>query len=130
MKKLFSILSITLLILSGCQKDEVFSREDYIGSWTCDESSAQNGTSKFTVHIKKGTGDADVIIENFYNFGFQNTIKGTVAEDELTITSQTFAVSNTVQGSGSMIAKNKINLSYTVKDSSGTDNVTAVLTKQ
>jgi hypothetical protein len=129
MKKIIFACSM-LLILASCQKDETFSREDYIGSWTVDENSTQNSTSKFTVHIKEGSGSDKIIIENFYNFGFNQSVTATVVEDDLTIAKQTFSGSSEVTGSGTMLSKTKINLTYSVKDSSGTDNVTATLTKQ
>lgn len=129
MKKLLVIFAATLFFTS-CQKDGPTTREDYIGAWTCDETSTQLGKTTFTVHLKEGSGTDQILIENFYNFGFGNMAKATVTEDEITIPKQTFSGSNEVSGSGTMLSKTKINLSYTVKDSSGTDNVTAVLTKQ
>jgi hypothetical protein len=130
MKKLLFALSLILLI-SSCTKDETFSREDYIGSWTVEENSTQNGTTKFTVHMKEGTGTDDIIIENFYNFGFQYSVKGNVIQEEITIPKQNFSVNREeVSGSGTMVSKTKINLTYSVKDTTGTDNVVATLTKQ
>lgn len=130
MKKLLLSFSVVVLFLQSCVKDETFTREDYIGSWTCEETSSLNGPSKFTVHMREGTGSDEIVMENFYNFGFQEKVKASVVEDNLTINSQTFAGSSTVSGSGTMVSKSKITMSYSVVDSSGTDNVTATFTKQ
>ncbi len=129
MKKLLAIC-FSVMFMTSCVKDENITREDYIGAWTCEETTSQSGKSTFTVHIKEGSGTDKITIENFYNFGFGNSVTATVTEDDISIPKQTFSGSNEVSGGGTMLDNNKITLTYSVKDSSSTDNVTATLTKQ
>jgi hypothetical protein len=102
------------------------------GEWTCDEQSEifKATAEVYTVTI---SADADntsgVIIDNFY--GLNASAKATVSGMSLNIPSQDVEGGFSVSGSGTISSNfEKINLSYTVDDGSGTiDHVTAVYTK-
>jgi hypothetical protein len=102
------------------------------GDWTCDEQSEIfKATSEvYTVTL---SADADnpsgVIIDNFY--GLNSSAKASVSGMSLNIPTQDVEGGFSVSGSGTISSNfEKINLSYTVDDGSGTvDHVTAVYTK-
>lgn len=144
MKKI-SKLSVFLFLLTisiietSCVPEETENptptdeRDKFVGSWKCEENSSINGNSTFTIDINKSTTEkSQVILENFYNYGFNKTAIATVSGNTLTIPSQTFSGTNTLSGSGTLSADGKKiqDLNYTVNDGSSDDNCTAVLTKQ
>jgi hypothetical protein len=102
------------------------------GEWTCDE---QSEIFKATAEVYTVTLSADadnnagVIIDNFY--GLNASAKANVTGMSLIIPNQNVEGGFSVSGSGTISSNfEKINLSYTVDDGSGTvDHVTAVYTK-
>ena len=102
------------------------------GEWTCDE---QSEIFKATAEVYTVTLSADadntsgVIIDNFY--GLNASANGNVSGMSLIIPNQNVEGGFSVSGSGTISSNfEKINLSYTVDDGSGTvDHVTAVYTK-
>ena len=102
------------------------------GEWTVDEQSEIfKATSE--VYIVTLSANADnasgVIIDNFY--GLNASAKANVSGMSLIIPNQNVEGGFSVSGSGTISSNfEKINLSYTVDDGSGTvDHVTAVYTK-
>jgi hypothetical protein len=103
------------------------------GDWTCDE---QSEIFKATAEVYTVTLSADadnnsgVIIDNFY--GLNASAKANVSGMSLIIPNQNVEGGFSVSGSGTISSNfEKINLSYTVDDGSGTvDHVTAVYTKK
>jgi hypothetical protein len=102
------------------------------GEWTCDE---QSEIFKATAEVYTVTLSADadnnagVIIDNFY--GLNASAKANVSGMSLIIPNQDVEGGFSVSGSGTISSNfEKINLTYTVDDGSGTvDHVTAVYTK-
>ncbi len=140
MKKLHlfstAVILFSLLLVSSCKKEEptpstpADPRDQYVGSWTCNETSQLNGSTSFTIHINKsGSNSAQVLIENFYNLGFSNTAAVTVNSTSLTIPQQTYS-GNQISGSGTLTSSTTISLTYTVFDGSNTDHCTASCVKQ
>jgi hypothetical protein len=134
-KHLFSLLILSSVLLVGCQPEEEDptpsdDRDKFIGTWSCAETSSQNGSSTFEVHINKSTtSTSQVVIENFYNYGFNKSATASISGSSLTIASQSFS-GTTIQGSGTSNSSTKISMNYTVNDGSDTDTVSAVLTKK
>ncbi len=127
-------LFIIVLTLTACTKDEestpIDPRDKYIGSWVCAENSKINGQTTFNVNIKKNTtDDTQILIDNFYNYGFNKSIFITLSTSTITITQQIFSGSNTVNGTGIVSSSSKINLTYYVNDGASTDTCTSILTK-
>lgn len=139
-KHIAFILFFTITsIVTSCVPEETENptptdeRDKFVGAWKCEEASSINGNSTFTIDINKSTTEkSQVIIENFYNYGFNKTAIATVSGNTLTIPSQTFSGTNTLSGSGKLSSDGKKieDLNYTVNDGSSDDNCTAVLTKQ
>ncbi len=102
------------------------------GEWTCDE---QSEIFKATAEVYTVTLSADadnssgVIIDNFY--GLNASARANVSGMSLIIPNQDVEGGFSVSGSGTISSNfEKINLTYTVDDGSGTvDHVTAVYTK-
>ena len=102
-------------------------RNDFTGSWTCEENSSQLGTSSYSVTISKSASDSTaILIANFYNLGSSNKATAIVNGNTFVINPQLVDNLN-VAGSGTL-SGTQINLSYTVS-AGGTDNVTAVYSK-
>jgi len=135
MKKLTPYLAAFILSVSfySCAEEEPTPtdvRDKFAGSFTCQESSQQNGSSTFTIHVNKSsTVEAEIEIENFYNLGFQNKAIATVNASSFAIGSQLFS-GNTINGSGSSTGSTTFNMTYYVNDGSSIDTCTATCTKQ
>jgi hypothetical protein len=102
------------------------------GEWTCDEKSEvfKATAEVYTVTLSAdASNSAGVIIDNFY--GLNASAKANVSGMSLIIPNQDVEGGFSVSGSGTISSDfEKINLSYTVDDGSGTvDHVTAVYTK-
>ncbi|MFL5753911.1 MAG: hypothetical protein ACJ76F_10930 [Bacteroidia bacterium] len=103
----------------------------YFGSWTCNEHSKTDGTNaSYTVHLVDSTGDY-LLIESFYNQGFNRKAKATVSGDNMSM-----VVPQNINGffiknfSGHMDNASTISMSYVVNDGTADDSCTAVLNKQ
>lgn len=141
MKKLTAsslfLAAFLLIVIPGCQPDDpqtttpTDDRDKFVASWTCQETSQQSGVTTFTLHINKSTtSSTQVLIENFYNIGFQYKATTDVSGSSLTIPSQAYN-GNQLHGSGTMISNNTVNMTYYVDHGSGNiDTCTAVLTRQ
>ena len=135
MKKLTPYLAaFTLaLFISSCADEPTTpadERDKFVGSFTCQETSTQNGGSTFTVHVNKSSSvTTEMEIENFYNLGFQNKAIAGVSGSAFTISSQLYS-GNTINGSGTSTGSTTFNMSYYVNDGSTIDTCTATCTKQ
>ena len=134
-KHFLFVATVSLVaLLSSCQPDEqpapADDRDVYVASWTCNENSSQIGASTYTVHINKSTTNASqVLIENFYNFGFSFKAIVDISGTNMTIAQQTLN-SNQLHGSGTKSGANTINLTYYMNNGSTIDTCTATLTRQ
>lgn len=135
---LFFLISLSVAI-NSCAPEETENptptdeRDKFVGAWNCSENSLLNGKSTFTIDINKSnTEKSQVILENFYNYGFNKTAIATISGTKISIASQTFSGTNTLSGSGTLSADGKKieNFNYFVNDGSVTDTCKAVLTKQ
>jgi hypothetical protein len=139
-RSIFSISRFALILLvfaaSSCAPEEeeptpVDDRDKFVSAngWSCQENSSQTGASTFTVHITKSSSNtAQIQLENFYNYGFQNKAIASVNGSSFTIASQQIS-GNTVQGSGTLQSNGSITMNYTVNTGSAIDTCTAVMTK-
>jgi len=138
-KKLLGGLLIALTaiaLLPGCQPEEEpeptpsDDRDAFVDTWDCDETSSQTGFTSFNVHINKSTtSSSQVLIENFYNVGFQFKAVANVSGSTLVFPSQIYN-GNTLTGNGTKVSANTINLTYYVDQGGGNvDTCTAVLNR-
>ncbi|MBN1415930.1 MAG: hypothetical protein JW973_12575 [Bacteroidales bacterium] len=109
-------------------------REKIEGQWQCDETSEyyKSTATKFTVYISPHPDDSTkVLIDNFYQLGFDVSAVATVSNRNLYINSQTIGDGFEVIGSGTISSNyNQIDWNYSVNDGSGQiDDVVAVYTK-
>jgi len=132
----FLLLAFTVSceeLLNNLGSDEDV-RERIEGQWSCDETSEifKSTAEKFSVYISPHPDDSTkVLIDNFYELGYDVSAVATVSGRNLYISTQTVGDGYTILGSGTISANyNEINWNYSVEDGSGeTDNVTATYTK-
>jgi hypothetical protein len=109
-------------------------REKIEGQWSCDETSEfyKSTAEIFAVYISPDQDDSTkVLIDNFYELGYDVSVVATISDRNLYIDSQTVGNGYTIIGSGSISSNyNEINWNYTVEDGSGKiDNATARFTR-
>lgn len=111
--------------------DDTDPRDKFVGNWTCNENSTQNGSSTFTVNISLNSGNStQIYIANLYALGTSNKVYAVVAGDNATIPQQNIG-SYTANGSGSMYSNDtKIDFDYYMNDGADKDTCSAVFTKQ
>ncbi len=136
LKTYFKLPSLRLIIgivflsvfFYSCEDDTITSgdlRDEYIGEWTCHESSDQFGPSDYFVIISKGLDEDHIQISNFYNLGETEYVSIFIEDNSLMISNQTVK-GNEISGSGnSNISFTTIDFIYTVYDGAETDQVTA-----
>jgi hypothetical protein len=139
--KYFSILTIAFSVLFiSCEKDTNNTnptgtvtdvRDRYTGTWTASESSQIYGQTTYQVNIKKAPNDNNqVIIENFYNLGFTNSVYGIMSNNNTAITINQQSVSGqSLSGGLTIYSTNDIRGTFNANDGSGTDNVNVNLTR-
>jgi hypothetical protein len=145
MKAPFKYIGIIAFVLSvtfiSCQKDETPTnnptgtvtdvRDRYTGTWTASESSQIYGQTNYQVNIKKAPNDKNqVIIENFYNLGFTNSVYGVLSNNNTAIVINQQSVSGqTISGNLTIYATNDIRGTFNANDGSGVDNVSVNFTR-
>ncbi len=130
--RLIAGLLFIAVLFNACEDDIVSSgdlRDEYIGQWTCHESSEQYGDSDYFVSVSKGMDEDHILISNFYNLGESESVSVYIQDNSLTILNQTVK-GNDIQGSGnSSISFSTINFTYTVNDGAELDHATAEYTR-
>jgi hypothetical protein len=132
---LFILLGFTAVLLPTCTPDEEEpnpndARDTYVASWDASEQSSQVGQNNYVVHINKSTSNASqVLIENFYNIGFQFKATATISGNNLTIPQQTYN-GNQLNGSGTKTGSNTIQMTYYMNTGSNIDTCVVTLTRQ
>jgi hypothetical protein len=109
-------------------------REKIEGQWSCDETSEiyKSTAEIFSVYISPHPDDSSkILIDNFYELGWDVSAVATVSNRNLYIHTQTVGDGYTIIGSGTISSNyNEIKWNYSVDDGSGeTDNVTATYTR-
>lgn len=134
-KHFYVTLSILLfgILIQSCQPDDGTDtgdiRDEYVGTWQCEEESTEHGPSSYNVSITKGTSDDIIKVSNLYNIGTSNEVLLTVVDNSITISSQTVD-GNTFSGNGtSTINFDQFTLDYQVIGGGDTDNVKSTFTK-
>lgn len=134
-KQLFLFATVlTVSVLSSCAPEEeptpADPRDPFVASWSVAENSSQIGFTPYTVHINKSTTNTNqVLIENFYNIGFNYKAVADISGTTVTINQQTYN-GNQLHGGGQKTGANSISLTYYVDNGSSVDTCTATLTRQ
>ncbi|MDX5448470.1 MAG: hypothetical protein LPK47_08860 [Bacteroidota bacterium] len=132
MKKLI-LISLSLLLLSGCLPDQSSDptnfTDDWVGQWTCNETEGDFAPQVYSVEIAPGPEMNTVILRGLYNQGNNFEIRATVGKVSIDIPTQQedgFMVSG-----GGYINDNldRIELTFTINDGSGSDNVKAYMAR-
>jgi uncharacterized protein affecting Mg2+/Co2+ transport len=100
-------------------------RDNFVGSWTCRDSSKTNAdVATYTVIVSR-KGDLDtVLISNFYNIGNNNSAIGLVSGTSIVIPNQ-IVDSWVITGSG-IYSNNKFSITYSATLGTSVDNGYAV----
>ena len=118
--KIFIAAILVIISVSGCKKDDsiipsstTFTRNDYVGNWSCVEvPAAKNQNFDCTISLDALIAE-NIKISNFANLN--GTAYAVVTGNNLVIPKQTIN-NNTFEGYGSMSNTNLISLHYYVKD--------------
>jgi hypothetical protein len=121
------------LLLGACATEDgptTGTRDELYGPWLVNESSAA-GPQAYTVTISQGPGTNDVLISNFHNEG-----AGAVARMELvtntavSIPEQWLPGNIRITGNGAITSNyGQINLSYSVDDGTGAEQIQSVMVR-
>jgi len=131
MNKYFLGLAVFLLLfIASCKKDDstpdngTDARDKYVKSWTCQETSQQQGNSTYSITISKDvTSSNKILVKNFYALGNTTNTIMIVDGNNITISSQN--VTGTILvGSGVYNNSTSMNFTFTADDGITVDNVT------
>jgi hypothetical protein len=100
-------------------------REKYVAKWLCIELNGP--TYEVTISIDP-SNSTQILIGNFHLLGASAKAYAIATSNNITIPSQEIC-GNTVNGSGTLVNANKINVQYTFNDHSSTLTVNATYTK-
>jgi len=105
-------------------------RANFVGTWSCNETSHLNGSSAFSVGITLNQNNtAQVLLSNFYQIGTSQSIYGIVANNNVTVPGQTVNTLN-IRGSGNINSShNQITWNYYVNTGADIDTCSAVFSK-
>lgn len=125
-----------LVLLASCTPEEdndptpVDSRDKYVGTWSCAEKSQVYSDYSYQANIKKSTiNTSDVLIENFYNLGFNTSVTASLSSNSFTVSQQTVS-GQVISGNGTSSNSSTIKFSYTANDGGNvTDSVTVTFIK-
>jgi hypothetical protein len=128
MKKLansFLFLTMLVLLVTSCKKDEVDPREKFVGTYAISETwtldGGGSGTDNYNISISlSSVAEDQVIIQNLGNtvtaYGAEMNVAGTVNGNSLTISTQSISLGDysvTVTGTGSLNDK-LITINYVI----------------
>jgi hypothetical protein len=129
-KNKIAVVAFTIAVaLSSCTTEDLNfdDRDDFTGTWLCQEEGTISGISSYTVSISKSQTDSvTIFISNFYGLGNQYSARATVDGNTLAIPAQLVNNFN-ITGSGTLNGS-QINLNYTAS-AGGSDVVSAVYSK-
>ena len=117
------IIGTTVFLASCAKEEESDARDKFVGSWTCNETSQQQGNSTYTMSVSKDvTSSNNIIAKNFYNLG--NSTNTIMVIDGNNINIQSQVVSGyTINGSGTY-SNGGFSLSFSADDHQTVDHAT------
>ena len=134
--KFFIAISISFFTITSCSPDKgetnpTSDRENFVGTWKCQENSSRYGTSTFDIQIgTDSSNSSNILIENIYNLGFKYKTSAIVNGNSFRIPSQSIS-GNIIEGSGISQTTNIINMKYLVNDGGGIiDSVSSILNRR
>lgn len=119
-----------LLFTTACNKDPEADREKFLGKYSVQETCNPNLSFEMIVY-ESNTGENDILITNFGNFG--HNVTATVSGNTLTIHMQNFTINTgtpiviTLSGSGNT-ADNTMTVVYSWSSSSSGGEITCIMT--
>jgi hypothetical protein len=133
MKMLRNILRVvaagTMIFLASCadEDDPTGTGDDrakFNGSWTCNETSQQQGSSTYTITVTNDATSADkIVVKNFYNLGTSTNTFIVIDGNNMTIQAQQVS-GNTLSGTGTY-SNGAFTVNFSADDGQNVDQVTA-----
>lgn len=124
---IFLISIVFALFIISCEETnndpDTDPRAQYLGTWTCTEAATYS-----VVISLDPSNSSQILIKNFHMFGSNESAYAIATSNNLTLPYQTI-LNNTVNGSGTLINNNKINMKYYVNNQTDIDTINAVYTK-
>ncbi len=126
LRKILLLSSLTLLFTACVEEtDPTNAREDFLGSWTCNEYEGDFAPQTYNVDVLPNGGGNGVIIRGLYNQGNSFDLVGSVSGSTIDIPTQA-EDGITIAGFGNINNNlNRVELSFTADDGSGPDQVKA-----
>jgi len=124
---LILFIAVLLTAFEACTPDDgldLDSRDKFVGSWTCSDSSSQGKFTYASIISRKGDFDT-VTISNFYYAGSDKSVYAIVDGNSIDIPNQLYDASYFVSGSGTF-SNDKIKIDYIARDGNVDDNGVAV----
>ncbi|MEE4177374.1 MAG: hypothetical protein V2I46_07685 [Bacteroides sp.] len=111
-KKSLTAIALLLLVLAGCSKIEIDSRNQFTGRYNVEEFNyTDGGLSYYDVRIRKvAESEDEIVFENFFNAGID--VFGIVVGNRVYIESQTVDIF-WIEGQGTL-SGNVLNMVYDV----------------
>lgn len=120
-------IAVVITAFASCTPDDglnLDSRDKFVGSWTCFDSSAQGNFTYPSIISRKGDFDT-VTISNFYYLGSDKSVYAIVDGNNIDIPNQLYDGSYFVSGSGTL-SNDKIKINYIARDGNVDDYGVAI----
>lgn len=123
-------LLLTLAVACAPEDDDTVDfRDDFTGSWTCQETQGDFAPQSYAVSVSKVGDENEISIRGLYNQGSTFEVSAQVDGPDFTIPTQSvdgFVLSGggSVNNSGSIVY-----LNFAINDGGSTDNVSANWTR-
>lgn len=127
----FALWVLLLVFATSCLPDENEDdpRLDWVGSWTCNETSGDFAPQVYNITIDLGSGTDGIVMRGLYNQGSSFRVDAIVSARSLTIPNQSTGGFQ-INGGGSANSNfTRIDFNFTINDGGGADNVQAYLVR-
>lgn len=129
--KNLALVTLLFVVATSClpDEDDEDPRLNWVGSWTCNETSGDFAPQVYNVTIDLGSGSDGIVLRGLYNQGSSFRIDAIVSGRNFSIPNQSkdgFQIS----GDGSANSGfTRIDFSFSINDGGGADNVQAYLVR-
>lgn len=138
-KTIYAVILVIGIIFASCKPDKkddpinptTDSRDKYIGTWLCHETSQISGNTSYPINISKSTvNSSEIMISRFYDIPSQE-VRASVSDNSIVIPYQQLGTVGFAKGSGTLSSSGtNLSLAYTTTVSSNQDACTANCIKQ
>ena len=130
--KILSVFALLALSVVSCVPDTDLDQDErlnWVGEWSVTETTGEFAPQTYTVQISLGSSSL-LLLQGLYAQGSMFALDASVSGQNFILPSQSVS-GFSVSGSGTANEDfTEMNLTFTINDGSGADNVTATLKKQ